>query len=70
MPEPIIPIYNPDFPERADWNRLIKSKRLYDLATRLSRYCDEDLMTASRERVPGLRLALNTLLTVEEESYR
>lgn len=58
------------FPEENNWSEVLDSHKLTDLAERLSRYCRDDLQTASRERVAGLRLALNTLRTVDEESRR
>lgn len=55
------------FPEEIDWQQL-DSRKLTDLAERLSRMVKDDLNTASRERVAGLRLALITLRKVDEES--
>jgi len=57
------------FPELIDWQQL-DSLKLADLAERLSRMVKDNLNTASRERVAGLRLALITLRQVDEEARK
>ncbi len=65
---PKLDAHDPQFPENTNWALVLDSHKLTDLAERLSRYVKDDFMSIDRSRIPGLRLALNTLITVDKEA--
>ena len=57
--------FNPEYPEQFTWGHL-DSISLCNVASELSNHINHDLKTVERNKVPGLRLALNIIAKYAE----